>query len=565
MKKTITKFNSRCKTLLVASILVLTGQLQSQTGWQWGRSGTASGTETVSSIATDASGNSYATGTFNNTTYVVGTYTLTNSQATGQDIFILKYDASGNLLWAKSYGGASGNRQDYSPAITLDGTGNFYLSGYTDCASIAFGTTTLTSYGSFGSYNGSFLAKFDSNGNPIWAQGFNGQCFAVAANAGGACVTGWFLAGGMSIGTTTFTGAGFFVGKFDANGNPLWLNKATSSTGGGVPMGTAITMDGSGNCIVGGDYSKTLTIGTATVPNAASLNTDMFIAKYDMNGNFIWVNRIGDGANDHLSGLSADGSGNVFVTGVFSGTVSVGTSSVTGLSGANAVIGKYDASGNGLWARSPSCTFVSSGISSYGITSDNAGNCYVGGSFGTKNITAGTFTVTNTVSGGGTFDMFIIKYDPSGTASGLYTLGGINDEEVYSLSLDGSANIYVGRYFTSTTVTVGSSVLTHTSNSNYDIVVARFNPSTAAGISTLDAKENFFTVYPNPSNGKFNVLFEKEMNGGVMTVIDVTGKEILKQEIKGSKLTEINLETKGLYLLRIENEEKQITKKIIVQ
>ncbi|MGZ3884460.1 MAG: SBBP repeat-containing protein [Bacteroidia bacterium] len=570
MTKQTTFFNVKAaiSTLLLALLPGIS--VFSQTGWQWGQSGASTGAEYATSIATDPLGNSYVTGTFSTLTYTVGAVTLNNTQTTGNDVFILKYDASGTLLWAKSYGGAGGNTQDYSPAITLDGAGNFYLSGYTDCASIAFGTTTLTSFGSPGAYNTYFLVKLDASGNPLWARGSNGQAFAVAANSSGVCLTGWFLNPGMSVGTTTFTGSGFFIARYDSNGNPLWLNKATSSAGGGVPMGTSITMDASNNCIVGGNYSKTLTIGSTTLANFGSTGTDIFIAKYDPSGSVIWATNFGSGGNDNLRDLATDAAGNVFMTGDFTGTVSVGSTVYTAYAGVtNEILVKFDMNGNSIWAQRPTFTSVSANIIGNSVVTDNAGNVYVAGSFATKNITAGPFTVLNTVTTGSR-DMFIIKCNNAGTVLGLYTLGGAYDEEIASASVDASGNIFVSGYYTTSTLTVGTSTLSHSGNSNVDIVVARYNPAVSTSVggpglaATTDVK-----LYPNPAKGILNIQLpgSSDTSPAQAELFNNLGQEV-KSVVLNSPASAIGLEglEPGVYVVKITDGAKTIApRKIIIQ
>ena len=93
-------------------------------------------------ISTDASGNVYITGYFKSPTITFGTTTLTNnSTANDADIFVVKYDSAGTVIWAKSAGG-TGN--DFGNGISATGDGNVYITGQFASPTITFGTTTLT-------------------------------------------------------------------------------------------------------------------------------------------------------------------------------------------------------------------------------------------------------------------------------------------------------------------------------------------------------------------------------------------------------------------------------------
>ena len=83
----------------------------------------------------DNSGNVYMTGLFSSTSITLGNITLTNTG--GIDVFILKYDASGNVLWAKSAGGVS---DDNLNSVKVDASGNIYLGGYFYSPALDFGT-----------------------------------------------------------------------------------------------------------------------------------------------------------------------------------------------------------------------------------------------------------------------------------------------------------------------------------------------------------------------------------------------------------------------------------------
>src|ERR1051325_9808761 len=117
-------FSFEC--LAVASILLSSAFLMPAQSYQWARGAGGTNSENGQSIAADASGNVYVSGSFLSTSIVVGSYTLNNVSGVGTDIFLAKYDNNGNVLWAKS----AGDTEDEKVSrIALDASGNVYVTG----------------------------------------------------------------------------------------------------------------------------------------------------------------------------------------------------------------------------------------------------------------------------------------------------------------------------------------------------------------------------------------------------------------------------------------------------
>ncbi len=132
-------------------------------------------------VATDLGSNIYITGSYSDATIQIGTYTLTN--AGGDDIFVAKYDESGNVIWAKSFGG-DGQDDVYGIAVSKDD--KVYLTGNYGSSTISLGSTILSYSGSHptsgGTFNDVFLTSLDTSGNPTWAKNSfgNADVFNIA-------------------------------------------------------------------------------------------------------------------------------------------------------------------------------------------------------------------------------------------------------------------------------------------------------------------------------------------------------------------------------------------------
>jgi len=297
----------------------------------WAKSAGGTGDDMGLSISTDASGNVLATGRFAGSSITFGTTTLSNAGST--DIFVVKYDAGGNVLWAKSAGGAS---YDYGYGISTDFSGNVLVTGSFWGTSITFGSTTLTNAGS--GTNDIFVVKYDTSGNVLWAKGAGGTDsdvgYGITTDAtGNVLATGYFMSPSITFGTTalSLSSAGssdIFIVKYDASGNVLW---AKSTGGTDQDFGQSLTINASGNVLLAGYFrSSSITFGSTTLTNAGSATDDIFIVKYDANGNVLWAKSAGGTDGDVGYGISTDAIGNILVTGRFdSPSINFGTTTLT--------------------------------------------------------------------------------------------------------------------------------------------------------------------------------------------------------------------------------------------
>jgi len=373
----------------------------------WAKSAGGNSSDGSTGIATDAVGNVYLTGYFHSSTLTFGNITLTN--AGSADIFIAKYDPNGNVLWAKS---AGGNNTDGSTGIATDAVGNVYLTGDFNSSTLTFGNITLTNAGG----EDVFIAKYDPNGNVLWAKSAEGNDddydSGIATDiAGNVYITGYFEGSTLTFGNITLTNAGgadIFIAKYDPNGNVLW---AKSAGGNSYDYSNSITTDAVGNVYLTGNFnSSTLTFGNITLTNTGY--GDIFIAKYDPNGNVLWAKSAGGNSSDGSKGIATDVAGNVYLTGYFeSPTLTFGNITLTNAGGADIFIAKYDPNGNVLWAKS-------AGGNSYdhsnSITTDAVGNVYLTGSFESSTITFGNITLINA----GSWDIFIVRLNLSADNNG---------------------------------------------------------------------------------------------------------------------------------------------------
>jgi hypothetical protein len=452
--------------------------------FEWAKSFGGTSNDFGRSISVDALGNIYTTGYFQGTVdFDPGAGTSNLTSAGGSDIFIQKMDASGNLLWAKSFGGTS---NDFSRSISVGALGYIYTIGSFQ-GTVDFdpgaGTSNLISVGN----QDVFVQKMDASGNLLWAKSFGGtsndygQSISVDA-LGNVYTTGAFretVDFDPGAGTSNLTSAGgpdIFVQKMDASGNLLW---AKSFGGTSDDYGQSISVDTLGNVYTTGSFEGTVDFdpgaGTSNLTSAGVY--DIFVQKMDASGNFLWAKSFGGTSYDSGESISLDALGNIYTTGVFEGTVDfdpgAGTSNLTSAGISDIFIQKMDASGNLLWVKSFGGTTNDFGRS---ISVGALGYIYTTGSFeGTIDFDPGAGTF-NLASAGG-YDVFVQKMDASGNFLWAKSFGGTSYDSGESISLDALGNVYTTGYFQGTVdFDPGAGTSNLTSAGGSDIFVQKMSP-----------------------------------------------------------------------------------------
>ena len=142
-------------------------KLDANGNFLWAKSmGSPLGYEYGFSITTSPSGNIYVTGSYQGTVDFdpnAGIFNLTSNG--GQDVYILKLDANGNFLWAKSMGALE---TDVSNCVTTDSFGNVYITGFFD-GTVDFDPGSAIFNLTTNNQSDIFIQKLDAGGNFVWA------------------------------------------------------------------------------------------------------------------------------------------------------------------------------------------------------------------------------------------------------------------------------------------------------------------------------------------------------------------------------------------------------------
>ena len=457
--------------LIILTAFVLKANAQPSNNFWIQQAGSPSSGALSSGIATDASGNVFITGVFEST-ITFGMQTLVNHLTTCsngcRDIFIAKYDTDGNLLWVQQAGGID---NEESTGITTDVSGNVFITGSFQGTAI-FGTDSLTASGFVGDI---FIAKYNTDGNLLWVQQAGGtgsdESSGISTDiSGNVFITGDFR-GTATFGTDTLTSFGssdIFIAKYNTDGNILWVQQA-----GGIDAdgGHDISTDIFGNVFITGSFTNTATFDTQTLTSFGG--HDIFIAKYDADGNILWVRQARvDGKFDSVNGLTTDASGNAFITGFFERTATFGTDTLTSFGFYDIFITKYDTDGNFSWVRQAGGMDADRG---HDISTDISGNVFIIGDFDGI-ATFGTQPLTNFENVGDDDDdndVLIAKYDTDGNFLWVQKAGGVDHDAGEGVTIDASGNILITGEFSATAI-FGTDVLT-TSFGRRDIFIAKLS------------------------------------------------------------------------------------------
>ena len=517
--------------------------------------------------------------------------------------------------WAKASGG---NGSDRAYAITADNDGNSYVTGWFE-ETANFGDVVLISEGG----KDVFLAKYNSNGEVVWATSAGG----VGSNsAAGICmdwdefpiITGWFSET-IHFGDIVLESSGsydMFVARYNNNGEVIW---AKSAGGEGDDYGNRITTNFEYDVLVSGSFRYTAQFGGGASITSEG-NRDIFVANYSNLGNFHWAINAGGKGEDRAYDIVSAPNGDIYFTGMYNGKAFFGDHDIFSNSIVSSYIAKMDAGGNFIWVKNGT-----GGANDYsrgfGLSMDNEG--YVcGNGFFSGSFSFGENTVTAT-GGPYDFDAYIVRYDSEGEFKWLNKAGGYGNDQGFDLFTDNDGNSYATGFFSSVAV-FGDHVIE--SQGESDIFIAKYNwagevewakraggiyqdygygitagnPEVGAlylcgdfeDVASFDDIEltgwgwglfdmftakllyendfigesghSFFKITPNPSSGVFDLEFSHLTKDVWLHILDSKGKLITKKMLLANQ-NKIIIETAmaaGIYTLFIP--ELGVSEKIVI-
>ncbi|MCE3227294.1 MAG: C-terminal target protein [Bacteroidetes bacterium] len=419
--------------------------------WQWALSGSGLNQDHAGDVCTDASGNVIMIGSFGSSPFNVAGSSMNNSGASGTDVFVAKYDAAGNPLWAQKIGGTG---SESAGGVCTDAAGNIYVTGHYNSPGLSVSPLGVSNYTTNGTYD-IFVACFNSFGSIQWLKSYghlkddySSDC-TFSNSQSSLYFTGTFNSALFTVGTNTVYNSNVlgsysdvYVIKLTSGGVATWA-KGTGGSGSN-DYASGIVMDANQDIGFCGNYNpttNTTVIGSTTLTSYGG--QDMYIAKYNSAGTPLWSRGLGStnsGSSDFMASIGADSGNNFYINGTYAGTQLIaGTVSLTTSGGYDAFVLKYNTSGTIQWGQK-----ISAAGDEYanGITVDASNNIYFSGAFSGTNLAVGTTTVTNTTPGIKP-DVLVIKYSATGFPLWTNTAIGSDYEWGYDISSDAVGNLYI--------------------------------------------------------------------------------------------------------------------------
>ena len=563
------RLNHLLRFSILVIIIFITANVSGQTVI-WAKKGLSPGFDYGNAIVADDSGNVYVTGQIEFTS-VFDNISLTSY---GQhDIVVAKYNSVGVLKWIRKAGGPEG---DIGLGIGIDSSHNVYVTGEIEGVARFNSSITLTSAGN----NDGFIAKYDVNGNVLWAKRFGNSSSsdkgrAIAVSPSGNCyITGNFSST-VSFGSITLNSNGgndIFVVKYDTNGNVGWAKRAGGSN---QDRGHGIAIDVLENVYVTGAFTSSAKFKTTTITNSGKYSS--FLAKYNSGGTFQWVKASGNCCDStQASAVALDEDGYIYITGFFADKAKFSSITLQSNGLKDIFIAKYSPTGSVIWAKHQG---GSKEDIAYGITYDkNYHSIYLTG-----------FVESSGTSGGipysfsGYKDVIIASYDINGNTKWVKTYGGSRRDIGNAIAVDPQGFIYTTGIFNGT-APFGSIILTgypnqpwadffvnkilspgfsspspQVTNNNSDDNLNEYATSNRlknSGIDEGDLSSFQVKIFPNPFKGSFSISSKNPIS---YTIYNVLGNLLAhKENVRGEISIGENFPPGIYYLQVIDGKEKKI-------
>jgi hypothetical protein len=533
--------------LLLLFIVIKSSSLAQAPNWLNSKRFGNQGNDITNANTTDSNGNYFIVGSYDSASVSFDNYTLNNSG--NNDIFIVKYDQTGTVLWAKT---AIGNGSDVINAISTDQDNNIIITGFFESSTIMFGNTTLTNTGG----KDIFAVKYDSSGNLLWAKSFGGdsneEANSICSDSfGNIYITGYYKSFIISTTISTITNNGgkdIFLSKYDSSGNLIWLK-----TYGGIydDWGISLIKDkiSNGIFLCGNFNSDVIDFQSNTIlnTNSAGNTEDIFAIKFDYNGTILWVKKEGGTLNDIVYNATVDNNGCLILVGYFyNSTLNFGTVPLQNAGGNKMFVGKFDSNGNVLWAKTVG--WIGGNNYATNVSTDSTGSILIGGYYEYNPFIYATWAFSNY---GGT-DIFLMKFNSTGDIQWAKNIAGSGNETITSISCTSLNKFIVLGNFDSATLGFGTNSLINSGQN--DIWVSNI-PTNYLNIPTFETE--LFSVYPNPTKDFLHIYTENELSG---KITDLTGKTLMTINTKDIDVSSLSA---GIYLLDIVSDDKRYVSKIV--
>jgi len=528
--------------MLLALLLWERASAQPPQQWTWANATHAFdwGLERYDRMCVDHSGNVIAIGQF------VGTITFGNvtlTAAGSEDLFLVKYDPAGNLLWARNAGGANEQYWDLCTDVCTDDIGNIYLLGYIGSGPALYDGVDLAE----GMTHAAFLMKCAPDGHYLWSHRLNsGWALCLAITSGG--IIHAFASDGNSVKWIRYDNAGSFLGEWSIGlVNMGGAPRAACTTDGGVILGFS-SDDQNFNLDPGGGphFVYPNNSGCAVVVKYSAAGVYQW--HHDTSGDFSF------GGRQTISDLAVDADDNTLL-------VVQDDSNPVDFAGFQlpyqSSLVKLGSDGTGVWSLRVMVTDTlgnSGDLSCYRVAVDTAGSVYVSGPVTWVPISGESingYTLPTL-----TQSSYIAKFHANGTA-----LWSVAPAMLEDYTLIGWSDIAVR--IPDALVVAG--VTTHHAdfppfeidgNAN-QMLIAQLGPSKVQ-FNDLIANP---LLFPVPANDRLNV---SAPNGTLLSVYDMSGRLVMQEQLGTNGWLDVVHLPSGAYQLQMDLNDRIAQSRFII-
>jgi len=387
-------------------------------------------------VTTDAEGNVIMVGSFSGSTQIADTVLSGQGLLEG---FLAKFTPNGEMLWARVI---SGPGEDMVRGVLAEEDGSIYVVGhFTDSVTFDVAETDTAAARSEGGTD-IFVAKYRSDGSFVWHLTGGGRNDDTATDIARYRWSGkLYVSGGFQdrarFGASAVLSRGYsdaFLMKIDAEGNVHWVRH-----GGGTEhdVAAAVAVDLTNEAIyMTGDFYQQATFGDTELQAVGS--SDMFLARYDADGNLLWVQANGGTNVDVATDIGVDLNNMVYVCGYYQLTTLFQPHAATALGYNDVFLAQFTPQGTCNWLRSAGSNALDNCL---GMAVDWDGTTYLTGMFEDQ-IHAGGLVQT-----GDGYDVFVLSYFSDGTARYIRTAGAANADFGMALCLGADNSLFVTGYY----------------------------------------------------------------------------------------------------------------------
>jgi hypothetical protein len=582
--------NSTPKSPFLLLFLALANIAMAQTtNWNWLRNSENADTEWGQGAVADAQGNVYHAGIFTGSTVLNGDTIHNWGSPLAQSGYVSRISTEGTpadnwTLVISTIGSGVSTIQNNIRGLSVDNAGNTYFQ-YQEISLGFFSLDTIQigpnhQWLKTGPGFISLLVKLDPLGNVVWFKSFRpggnaggvDPLYTATNGQGEVYIMGRLGTGGPNLVLDTISlspigSFGHFLAKIDLNGDFLWAKGFGSKST--VAADLQLAVNEQDEAFVSGAWKgDTFFMESLQVVNPTPGEYDRYIAKFSGNGQAQWLVNEGGQGEEWAAAMAPKASGGVMCLSILDNAANVilnnGSLSV---SPPGLILTQYDAQGNFQSHTQYSINSVSEFRSFYRgcVLAGNGNEFFMSANFSNAQLSINGTILNNAGGSQGSKDALIAKVDTSGAIEWITSIGGDEDDEIFSLDYSASNGLTIGGSTFSSELIIGNDTIVNTGFLTAEAFVANLSYS---GIGLREHQPSkTVQAYPNPASRMLHVKLDAAEDENIkISIQNVLGQTVMEKSLKITNKElglPIHLLKPGLYQLNISEGSQHYTAKFI--